>query len=77
MSNPLTQKLFDYMRKELGISDAAIAAASRKSISSLNQFPIVLWQMGLVSLEQVERIFDWLETAPSLDTQAASPSEHL
>jgi hypothetical protein len=25
--------------------------------------PMILWQYGLVTLEQLDRIFDWLETA--------------
>ncbi len=68
MSSPLAQKLIEFMEQELGISEAAIAAASRKSVSSLNQFPIVLWQLGLITLEQVDLIFDWLEQIPPLES---------
>ena len=68
MSTPLAQKLVEFMEQDLGISEAAIAAASRRSISSLNQFPIVLWQMGLVTLDQVDRIFDWLEQMPPVES---------
>jgi len=25
--------------------------------------PMLLWQYGLVTIEQLDRIFDWLETA--------------
>jgi hypothetical protein len=28
-----------------------------------NLLPMILWQYGLVTLEQLDRIFDWLETA--------------
>jgi hypothetical protein len=27
------------------------------------EVPMILWQYGLVTLEQLDRIFDWLETA--------------
>ncbi|MCM1983395.1 DUF2949 domain-containing protein [Lyngbya confervoides] len=61
MSKTLAPQLIHYLQQELHLSEEAIALASRQSFSFLNQFPIVLWQRGLVSLEQVDQIFDWLE----------------
>ncbi|NEQ38782.1 MAG: DUF2949 domain-containing protein, partial [Okeania sp. SIO3I5] len=48
---------------ELSISDSAIATALRHQEEDSNQLPMVLWQYGLVTLKQLDQIFDWLEMA--------------
>ena len=63
MSSPLAAKFIDYIQKEMNVSDEAIEVARRQTVFSLNQFPIVLWQLGFVSLEQLDSLFDWLEQA--------------
>ncbi|NEP45145.1 MAG: DUF2949 domain-containing protein [Okeania sp. SIO2H7] len=59
-----------FLKEELAISQASIAVAERASTSEKQQttpdtssLPMILWQYGLVSLEQLDKIFDWLETA--------------
>lgn len=72
MKTSLRTRLIRFLQDELSISTGAIALAERalqeqggdrqgEATSSL--FPIVLWQYGLVTLEQVDRILDWLEAA--------------
>ncbi|MGK7872594.1 MAG: DUF2949 domain-containing protein [Xenococcaceae cyanobacterium] len=62
-------KLIDFLQSELAIPTESIALALRigqpvpNQFPNPNQFPIILWQYGLISLEQLDRIFDWLETA--------------
>ena len=53
-------KLLDYLRGELAISNSAIAVALRHSEQDASQLPMVLWQYGLVTLEELNLIFDWL-----------------
>ncbi|NEP42185.1 MAG: DUF2949 domain-containing protein [Okeania sp. SIO2H7] len=60
MSNKQTQ-LIGFLRRELAIPESAIATALRHQEQDSNQLPMVLWQYGLVTLKQLERIFDWLE----------------
>jgi Protein of unknown function (DUF2949) len=55
-------QLIDYLRGELAISNSAIAVALRHDEQDAGQLPMVLWQYGLVTLEQLDLIFDWLET---------------
>jgi len=38
-----------------------IATALRHPEQTPSLLPIILWQYGLVTLEQLDRIFDWLE----------------
>jgi hypothetical protein len=37
--------------------------ALRQGDRTPHLLPMVLWQYGLVTLEQLDQIFDWLETA--------------
>ena len=60
-----------FLKEELAISQASIAVAERAGTNSerpqiapdTSSLPMILWQYGLVSLEQLDKIFDWLETA--------------
>jgi hypothetical protein len=48
---------------ELAILSASIDLAVRHHPESPNLLPMILWQYGLVTLKQLDLIFDWLETA--------------
>ncbi|TVQ21717.1 MAG: DUF2949 domain-containing protein [Leptolyngbya sp. DLM2.Bin15] len=62
--NPLQSKLVRFLQADLDLSDAAIATALRQLNGQLpHLLPMVLWQYGLVTLDQLDSIFDWLETA--------------
>jgi hypothetical protein len=52
-----------FLREELAIPISAIALAERRSEDSPNLFGMVLWQYGLVTTQQLERIWDWMATA--------------
>lgn len=69
---PTTYSQFlHFLQEELSISPASIAAAQRvqKTSDEKHKYPdpsplsMTLWQYGLVTIEQLERIFDWLKTA--------------
>ena len=55
--------LIQFLRSELAIPADAIALGLRKAAQFPEQLPMILWQYGLVTLEQLDRIFDWLEMA--------------
>ncbi len=57
------QKLVCFLQDDLAIPSASIDLAVRQGEQTPNQLPMLLWQYGLVTLEQLDRIFDWLETA--------------
>lgn len=57
-----TKQLVHFLEAELGISDGAISLALRHCEQTPNFLPITLWQYGLVTLDQLTQIFDWLET---------------
>ncbi len=64
-SPPQLVRLIRFLREELAIPTASIELALRQQEQAPNLLPIVLWQYGLVTLDQLDLIFDWLETAQS------------
>jgi hypothetical protein len=56
-------RLICFLQEELAIPTASISLALRHHPESPSLLPMILWQYGLVTLEQLDRIFDWLETA--------------
>lgn len=64
-------KLFHFLQEDIGIPAAEISTAQKllgrlsrqQPEQSLNLLPIVLWQYGLVTLDQLNRVLDWLEAA--------------
>ncbi|WP_404783169.1 DUF2949 domain-containing protein [Altericista sp. CCNU0014] len=61
---PLNRSRFiEYLQQELGISDTEIALVNRAHEPSVTELPILLWNHGLVDLEKLGQIFDWIESA--------------
>jgi hypothetical protein len=61
---PATYSRFiQFLTDELSISTSSIDFAVRHRENSCDPLPMILWQYGFISLEQLDRIFDWLETA--------------
>jgi hypothetical protein len=58
--NPQVQaKFMQYLQEELAIPPDSLAIALRHPPQNDVQLPMVLWQYGLVTLNQLEQIFDW------------------
>ncbi|AKG24829.1 hypothetical protein IJ00_25030 [Calothrix sp. 336/3] len=54
-------KFIDFLQNELELSSGDIAVALRQRKSDAAPLPMLLWQYGLVNIEQLEKIFDWLD----------------
>jgi hypothetical protein len=54
-------QLINFLQKDLAVSASSIAMALRYCEQDPGPLHMILWQYGLVSIEQLERIFDWLE----------------
>lgn len=61
MNSPRFAAIVKFIQEDCHLSSEAIAIAFRRPLLSANQVPIALWQLGLISLDDVGRIFDWLE----------------
>ncbi|MDV2999564.1 MAG: hypothetical protein N5P05_001170 [Chroococcopsis gigantea SAG 12.99] len=62
MLEPDIQKnLISFLEDELSISNDSISLALRHQQFPFASLPMLLWQYGLISLSQLDSIFDWLE----------------
>ncbi len=52
-------KLINFLQEQLALSPLAIAMAVRLGEQNPGPLPMILWQYGLISIEQLEQIFDW------------------
>lgn len=57
------EKLLEFLRLDLGISQEALILAQKLNNPEPNILPIILWQYGILDRKQLDRVFDWLETA--------------
>ncbi len=54
-------KLINFLQNELSLSSGDIAIALRKHELNNEPLAMLLWQYGLVDIEQLEQILDWME----------------
>ena len=56
-------RFIQFLQEELALPTASIKTALKHIEDDPDFLPMILWRYGLVTLEQLEQIFDWLETA--------------
>jgi len=61
MSSSLQQKFIQFLRNDLDVSNAELNVALRRQDPLMGQLHMVLWQHGLISLNQLNSVFEWLE----------------
>lgn len=62
MSNRIQTKLLNFLKDELSLSSDSINLALKHVEQDPGPLPIVLWQYGLITIEQLSKIYDWMET---------------
>lgn len=55
-------RFIEFLRDDINIPPDSIAVARRSVEQNTELMPMVLWQYGLVTIEQLDRIYDWLES---------------
>ncbi|MDG2990710.1 DUF2949 domain-containing protein [Candidatus Synechococcus calcipolaris G9] len=55
-------QLVDYLEQELSLAPATIQMALKQWQEHRGPLPIILWQYGFITLEQLDKIFDFIET---------------
>lgn len=56
-------QLIEFLQDDLAISSSSIAIALKHSEQDPGPLPMILWKYGLITIEQLDRIFDWMEAA--------------
>ena len=54
-----TDALLQFLQLRLGLSPSALDLGQRQAELEQAPLPIVLWSFGLLSLKQLEEVFDW------------------
>ncbi len=62
MSTHNILQFMNFLHQDLGLSPESVQLAVKQSHANYGILPMVLWQYGLVDLQQFDRIFDWLES---------------
>ena len=61
---PATDALLHFLQRRLGLSPSALELGQRQAELEQAPLPIVLWSFGLLSLQQLEDVFDWQNPQP-------------
>ena len=61
---PATDALLNFLQRRLGLSPSALELGQRQAELEQAPLPIVLWSFGLLSLQQLEDVFDWQNNQP-------------
>jgi hypothetical protein len=55
------EQLIHFLQDDLDIPSDAIRLALSHPEQGSGMLPMILWQYGLITLHQLDRIFDWME----------------
>ncbi|CCQ58872.1 MULTISPECIES: DUF2949 domain-containing protein [Crocosphaera] len=61
MANDLQTPLLEYLRHKLAIPTDALKMAVKFTEASMGSLPMVLWQYGLIDLQQLDEVLDWID----------------
>ncbi len=62
MNNPqLITNFLQFLRQDLAMCDDSLDFIRRHLDVNQGNLPMLLWQYGLITLPQLDSIFDWIE----------------
>ena len=67
MKPAIYAKFVQFLKEELALSNDSIEIVQRSVEDHPVPIPMILWQYGLVTLEELDRIYDWLHSKTKLD----------
>jgi hypothetical protein len=59
----MLEQLINFLHSDLEVSADAISLAQKTETLEPHTLPIILWQYGLLNIQQLDHVFDWLEIA--------------
>ena len=54
-------KLVSFLQDDLAISASSMAIVLKQAEHNPGPLPMILWQYGLVTIEQLDQIYDWMD----------------
>jgi hypothetical protein len=61
MKTTIEREFLDFLRTDIAIPDSDLQLALRHLEQTPNVLPMILWQYGLITLSQLDQIFEWLQ----------------
>jgi hypothetical protein len=61
METKKRRDFINFLKEELALPTSAIDLAMRRSEPNSTHLPMILWQYGLITIAQLDQIFDWME----------------
>jgi Protein of unknown function (DUF2949) len=64
-------RLIHFLQEDIAIPASSMAIVFKQIEHNPGPLPMILWQYGLITIEQLNRIYDWIEEAvvsPVYDT---------
>lgn len=59
---PPSRALLQFLQRQIGLSREALNLGLRQAELEQSPLPIVLWSFGLLNLEQLQQVLDWLDS---------------
>ena len=56
-------KLIHFLQTDLDISASSMAIVLKQIEHNPGPLPMILWQYGLVTIDQLDQIYDWMDAA--------------
>ncbi len=56
-------RFIKFLQEDLAISASSLSIALRHREQDPGPLPMILWKYGLITIDQLDRIFDWMETS--------------
>ncbi len=60
-NNSISTEFSQFLQQELALSGEDLAVVINNQRQPGDPIPMLLWQYGLISLAQLQRIWDWLD----------------
>jgi Protein of unknown function (DUF2949) len=60
MKNTIGREFLHFLQTDLAIPATDLQLALQQSEQTPNVLPMILWQYGLITLSQLDQIFEWL-----------------
>lgn len=67
MKPAMYTNLVKFLKEELSLSNDSIDTVQRAVEDNRAPIPMILWQYGLVTLDELDRIYDWLHSKTKFD----------
>lgn len=67
MSSSRLSLFLNFLHEELVIPQDALSMGLRHLNADASQLPLILWQYGLLNLQQLAQAWDWLDRTAEVD----------